>query len=88
MSPNGLRLLGDLSNVLEAGLLEYNRELKSSLRRLCGDIAQASDLDVPRRQLVRAELDKALALYESGDYRGGASMLSRSSRLWWDGVAP
>lgn len=86
MTPHGFDLLDRLSNALECGLLGYNGELKSELHHVCGSVAQAADEDVPRRAQVLGELRTALALYERGDYRGGAGMLSRASRIWWSAV--
>lgn len=88
MTAHGLSLLNWLAYVVECSLIECNGELKTELDRLCAAVAQASEEDVPARMQVLTALKASLKLYEGNDYRTGASMLSRASRIWWSSVAP
>lgn len=73
---------------LNAALIECNGELKTELDRLCATVERASEEDVPARMQVLTALKASLKLYEGNDYRTGAGMLSRASRIWWSSVAP
>lgn len=86
MTQRGLLLLEHLSYILECSLLDAVGEMKSELSNLCNDIMNATDADVPLRHTVVSELEQALDLYLSWDYKEADSQLSRASRLWWDAV--
>ena len=81
MTKREMQLLNAFNSVLEAGLLGYNGELKSELRQLCVELERAAE-DLPGAE-VRSILLSAQGYYRAGDYRAGASELSRASRAWW-----
>lgn len=79
-------MLERLAYVLECGVLDYTGELKFELGRLCEQVEQVTDADVPLRDTVLGELHDSLEFYMARDEGAAASALSRASRTWWEAV--
>jgi hypothetical protein len=79
-----LRVLNDLSYVVECAAMDYIGEAKSELSGLCKRLEADSNYPIPDHANVAAELRVVWSHYSRGDKLEGSSKLVQVSRKRWN----
>lgn len=80
-----LKVLNELSYILECAALDYLGEGKSALSGLCQHLESDSpEYAIENRKLVASQLRSALEAYRKGDKMTGTSLLVQVNRSLWE----
>lgn len=82
-----LRVLNELSYVVECAAMDYIGEAKSELSELCTHLESDPNFAIPDHANIAAELRVVWSLYSRGDRLEASGKLVKVSRRLWTSVA-
>lgn len=79
-----LKVLNQLSYILECAALDYLGEAKSSIKELCQQLeSNGQDYAIENRKFIASQLKLVLEAYRDGNNKEGTSQLVQINRSLW-----